>query len=370
MLTRRLLKDNAPYILAMSSYVKFGSKAWEACCDSQGRMKASCSNDTLDFIEYQVQQWQKSLPVELQPDALLFEYSPAGLKDTPAVRCMRTILFLRANQVRLLVMRGILFSPALAVVHRNRVMMLLERAKETVRVLVRLDASGDIYRTHQVIFNHFLASALTVLCLFLAHEPRQRNSKACPYKTEDFLDCRDGIALAFDLVKKYAVTSGSSRRVWKAFSGLKDLLARLGFLRREESRPPAPVGLGNVTSGEDQQMTEATTSQPGMVTNMPVSAATAPLDPKTVPEGQIPYDLTEFFNLLDPDPFQADTSGLLAFAKNEMSLSDLFANGNADSWSVPAPGANGYSDAFNGGGGSATGGPGVPEFSWMFQDML
>ena len=145
--------------------------------------------------------------------------------------------------MRILILRPLLFSQASFEANRERVTRVVEVARDTIRVLAHLDATSDIYRKQQVMFNHFLCSALSVLSLVLAHEPQQRqqeiNGKSDGGSTMPlFSSAREEIYLALELVKSYSTYSTSSKRVWKTFSTLKELLSRLGLLKQDDSKEP------------------------------------------------------------------------------------------------------------------------------------
>jgi hypothetical protein len=220
----------------MTAYVELGEKAWDAVTDRHGRVTSACSKDTLDFIEYQLLQWQKSFPENLQPPPHRVGVAE-GQDETRGVRCMRTLLYLRANQMRILILRPLLFSQASFAANKVGVSRVLEVARDTIRVLAQLDATSDIYRKQQVIFNHFLAAALAVLSLVLAHEPQQRQQQGdAKGNLTMFASAREEIFLALELVRSYSTFSSSSRKLWKTFGTLRELLSRLGLLKRDNQK--------------------------------------------------------------------------------------------------------------------------------------
>jgi hypothetical protein len=224
----------------MTGYVQLGEKAWNSVTDRHGRVTGVCSKDTHEFLEYQLQQWQNSLPENLRPPP---HRAPDidGKEENRSTRCMRILLHLRANQMLILCLRPLLFSQAGFTANKDRVSRVCEVARDSVRVLSRLDATSDIYRKQQVIFNHFLASTLVVFSLILAHEPRQRQKRADGSDNGDstmslFASAREEIYLALELVRSYSTFSSSSRRLWKTFGTLKELLSRLGLLKRDNRK--------------------------------------------------------------------------------------------------------------------------------------
>lgn len=117
----------------------------------------------MGYLDYQVLQWQNTIP-----DSLRF-YPTVDIPDTGppsrAQRRLQVLLYLRMNQMRILIYRPVLHSVTSIMENRRYARVVVEVAKDTIRVLSRLNQTTDIYRAQQVCFNHFLVSALAALFL-------------------------------------------------------------------------------------------------------------------------------------------------------------------------------------------------------------
>lgn len=105
--------------------------------------------------------------------------------------------------------------------NRDYAQTVVEVAKDSVRVLARLNQTTDIYRIQQMCFNYFLVSALAVLFLAVAHAPVEFNRQV-----------RDEFYLALDVLKGFSTKSDISKRLWKTIRGLKEVGPKLGLVCR------------------------------------------------------------------------------------------------------------------------------------------
>lgn len=221
----------------MSSYIRIGAQLWESLLDSRGKLKTAFKDEDFDFMEYQVQRWQQALPEELRPEHVPASLQGNQLKVTSGstIFSMRILLYLRANQIRILVLRPILFSTQTASTHQRRIESLINVARDNIEKLVQVDHTSDVYRKQQPFHNHFLASALSALFLVVAHQSRDAayrpQTEAGPYSCAAV---RETIFKALDLIKSYSSLSRSCRRLLHSIDGPRGLLMRLGLLRRDE----------------------------------------------------------------------------------------------------------------------------------------
>lgn len=100
-------------------------------------------------------------------------------------------------------------------------------AKDTIRVLARLNQTTDIYRSQQMLFNYFLVAALAVLFLAVSHAPVEFNRQV-----------RDEFYLALDLIKGFSTKSYVSKRLWKTIRGLREIGEKLGLFPRNIGHEP------------------------------------------------------------------------------------------------------------------------------------
>ncbi|KAK4072880.1 uncharacterized protein Triagg1_5557 [Trichoderma aggressivum f. europaeum] len=225
----------------MTSYVAFGSRHWNSVVDSLGEIKATFDDEAFDRLDDEVNRWPKTFCFDLEPENLearLLQFVSGEVPDKArAPLVASTILYLRANQIRILVMRPILFSLRSILNHSHRVASLIEIAQDTIHKLVQLDRCSDLYRKHQVILNHFLSSATSVFFLALAQRGRLEkqglDSTLSTSLSQSSL--RETLFRAFDLIRSYSSMSPASQRLWNSFSVPRSLLITYGLLKRPGS---------------------------------------------------------------------------------------------------------------------------------------
>lgn len=201
----------------MISYNRISSKIWYSGLGSEGT--TDIRQDEIGYLDYQVLQWYKNVP-----DALKFypvEPARQGEAASRGLRRLRVLLYLRMNQLRILIYRPVLHSPASIVEGSNHAQTVIDIAKDSVRVLTRLNQTSDIYRTQQITFNYFLVAALAVLFLAVCHAPTEFNRQV-----------RDEFYMALDLINGFSTKSYVSKRLWKTIKGLREIGEKLGVFVR------------------------------------------------------------------------------------------------------------------------------------------
>ena len=203
----------------MISYSRISSKVWRSTTSFEGQAN-EIDKDSIGYLDYQIMQWHNSVP-----DSLKFHPSD-DFMDTSVTsrgqRRLRVILYMRTNQMRVLIYRPILHSAINIMENRRYAHQVVDVAKDTIRVLTRLNETTDIYRTQQVCFNYFLISALAVLFLAVSHAPVEFSRQV-----------RDEFYMALDLIKGFSTKSYISKRLWKTIKGLKEVGPKLGVISRQ-----------------------------------------------------------------------------------------------------------------------------------------
>lgn len=206
-----------PYLKCMVSYNRIGSKIWYSGLGSEG--STDIRRDEIGYLDYQILQWYKNVP-----DALKFypfDSPKHGESASRGLRRLRVLLYLRMNQLRILIYRPVLHSPTSIAEDHSHAQTVVSVAKDTVRVLTRLNQASDIYRTQQICFNYFLVAALAVLFLAVCHAPAEFNRQV-----------RDEFYMALDLINGFSTKSYVSKRLWKTIKGLRIIGEKLGVLAR------------------------------------------------------------------------------------------------------------------------------------------
>ncbi|QSZ30145.1 hypothetical protein DSL72_004665 [Monilinia vaccinii-corymbosi] len=233
--------DTAPYLNVMIPYSRIGSKVWRSICSFSPTPSTAINTEELDYLDYQIVQWQKAIPLQLQ---LPIASSPPA--PSRAIHRLQILLYLRANQMRILIYRPVLHSASCIQEHLRHASTVVELAKDTIHALTHLNQTTDIYRVQQVCFNYFLISALAVIFLASCHAPVTFSSI-----------CRDEFYMALDLVKGFSNKSFVSKRLWKTIKSLKQVAPKLGL-------SPASINLINGTLGADDAHNSAALSMAGL----------------------------------------------------------------------------------------------------------
>ncbi|EKV05309.1 Fungal specific transcription factor, putative [Penicillium digitatum PHI26] len=206
-----------PYLRCMVLYNRISSKIWYSGLGSEGT--TDIRRDEIGYLDYQILQWYKQVPDELKFHPV--ETLKNGETLSRGMRRLRVLLYLRMNQLRILIYRPVLHSPASIAEDRGHAQTVVEVAKDSVHVLTRLNQMSDIYRTQQITFNYFLVAALAVLFLAVSHAPVEFNRQV-----------RDEFYMALDLVNGFSTKSFVSKRLWKTIKGLRKIGEKLGVIAR------------------------------------------------------------------------------------------------------------------------------------------
>ena len=226
-------EDRSPYLSAMIDYSGIASKVWRSIAASAISAKGGMpiNKDEMNYLDYQVIQWHRNIPPQLR-----FEHpssgtgrvsTPVGPSPSRAGHRLRIILYLRANQMRILIYRPVLHSATSIIQHREQAQTAVDVAKDTIRVLTHINQTSDLYRTQQVLFNAFLTSALAVLFLAVSHTPAVFAENV-----------REEFYMALDLVRGFSKGSWVSKRLWKTIRVLKEVGPKLGLQMKESSAAP------------------------------------------------------------------------------------------------------------------------------------
>jgi hypothetical protein len=197
----------------MIAYSKIGSKVWKSIAGLDPASTANIKKEDIGYLDYQILQWQKSIPLELQ---LPTANSPQT--SSRAVHRLQILLYLRSNQMRIVIYRPVLHTANSIMENMRYAQTVVDLAKDTIRALTHLNQTTDIYRVQQVCFNYFLISALAVLFLASCHAPVQFSSI-----------CREEFYMALDLIKGFSSKSYNSKRLWRTIKGLKEVGPKLGL---------------------------------------------------------------------------------------------------------------------------------------------
>ncbi|RAO68366.1 uncharacterized protein BHQ10_004378 [Talaromyces amestolkiae] len=251
--------SNVPYLNTMISYNRIAERVWRFIT-SPNRNQHS-RKEEMAYLDWQVTQWYNSVPEFLKitnpaitsTNMLHDQLNQDGPRST---RRLKALLYLRANLMKILIYRPILYTPSQIAQSPVEASAVVEIAKDTICFITHLNNSTDIYQLQQITFNWFLISALAVLFLAVAHAPAQFTSA-----------CKDEFYMALGLIEGFSMHSYISQRLWKSIKGLRKLGPKIGLAakpadqnqtvvrprRRSQQEAPPPQQLQQKHQEQKQQ---------------------------------------------------------------------------------------------------------------------
>ncbi|KAE9372603.1 hypothetical protein N431DRAFT_439683 [Stipitochalara longipes BDJ] len=227
------LNGSVPYLECMVAYGKLCSKVWSAVAGFGAKGIDREKDNYLDFL---IQKWLQSLPPDLQ---LIHPRQGSAADNQPSsLQRLRVFLYLRANQIRILVHRHNVLSALSIAADLNSAHLVTDIAKDTIHILAHLRESSKIYETQPNAFNYFLVSALSAIFLAVCHAPAEFSHT-----------CRTEFHIALSLLKGFSSKSYSSMRLWKSVRGLRHIAPKLGLSPAAEARKSPMPESGIATVG-------------------------------------------------------------------------------------------------------------------------
>ncbi|UKZ74580.1 hypothetical protein TrVFT333_002250 [Trichoderma virens FT-333] len=217
------VEGKAPYLKAMVSYASFTPRLW----DHNSRLlktNAIEDEDLFDVTNIQIDQWKERYLAGLS------YVHPKDRVDDSRPQSLPTLLYLRANRLRGLVVASYFLSGSRLVGKKQMAQSGIEIACDTIAVLSDLDATTDIYRKQHPVFQHFLASSIALLFLVIMHEPEPKeDSNTSLGERFNLTSLSKSIFCAFGLAEVYSEASSASERLWKRMVSMRDRLSKLGI---------------------------------------------------------------------------------------------------------------------------------------------
>lgn len=232
------------------------------------------------YLDWQVTQWYNSVPefLKISNPAITSTdilHDQLNQQDGPRItRRLKALLYLRANLMKILIYRPILYTPSQIAQSPVEASTVVDIAKNIICFITHLNNSTDIYQLQQITFNWFLISALAVLFLAVAHAPAQFTSA-----------CKDEFYMALGLIEGFSMHSYISQRLWKSVKGLRKLGPKIGLpaqkgaekvvvrARRQSLQrpaPPAPPAPPQQQQQQQKQPEQSVDDYPGTTTINPI----------------------------------------------------------------------------------------------------
>ncbi|KAE8155201.1 hypothetical protein BDV25DRAFT_146682 [Aspergillus avenaceus] len=217
-------EEKTPYLQVMIRYSRIAAKVWKfiTAFNNTNEIK----KDDMNYLDWQVLKWAAAIPDSLRLDHPLDHTG----QEPRSLRRLRCLLYLRANQLRMLIYRPVLHSAAHIVRYPSESQTVVDLARDTIQFITRLNDTSDIYQLQQVAFNWFLVSALAVLFLAVSQTPTQFSSH-----------CKEEFYMALELVKGLSTRSYVSRRLWKSIKSLRKLGPQLGLQTHRQANDLRPA---------------------------------------------------------------------------------------------------------------------------------
>ncbi|KAK6076317.1 transcriptional regulatory protein [Seiridium cupressi] len=185
------------YLKAMVSYCRIAAEVRDSAL---GMPSPNHAKDAArDLLDFKVGEWRRNLPLCLQFHADM-DFDP--LKGTRGQYRLRLLLYLRANQMRIIIHRKSALRSGNDAIDTSSVNAMVEVAQDTIRVLAKLSQASNIYHAQQKTFNHFLESALSALLLV-----------TCRSKVMAGRSCTAEVQLALDVIQRLSTSSSITRRL-------------------------------------------------------------------------------------------------------------------------------------------------------------
>lgn len=226
----------------MIDYVQFGTHAWKNIVDRNALANGhGPSTESLNFFRYQLNRWHNGLSPEVQFDAAIIESDSASFfaGENELQIYLKTLLYLRSNQIQIMVLRPILVYYNVA--HNNPLLVydVVTIARKTIQTLSSFANKTALYVSRYTIFNHFLSSSLTVLFLAIVHEVEKHaaNHTTAPNQSYPLAEIARSISEGLSVIHRYRFVSQSSARLWAFFGRPRQQLLRLGILSAQNTNP-------------------------------------------------------------------------------------------------------------------------------------
>jgi len=205
------------YLRSMVPFAKISGKAWQMSNEFSSK-EPDAVREEIDYLDYQVLQWQKQIPASLRYCHGLTEITQVTSSEGDGLRLLylSVALFVRANQLRNVIYRPLLQSASRIKNDPEHTLAALNIAKDSIQAFVDLDATTILLQTHAMFFKHFIVSSLGNLLLIVVHGT-----------TEYWTEIQDTFHTALTLLRKLSVRSGPILRAWDRLKGLEDLQAKI-----------------------------------------------------------------------------------------------------------------------------------------------
>lgn len=226
----------------MIGYVIVGDQAWTSLIKKNLLLSGQPpAKDAFNYFRYQLHKWHEELDPAVQFDSAEIESNEQfflGSVQNETEVYVKTILYLRSNQGKILVLRPILIYPQAACNNTPLLVEVVIVAKKSIRALHTLITKTELYKTRRAIFQHFLSSSLSVLFLAAAHDAEARANRhdSANDASDNTTILGDAVAelqTGLDLIDMLRITYPAAVKLWTRFDRPRQQLVQLGILKAD-----------------------------------------------------------------------------------------------------------------------------------------
>ena len=229
----------------MIRYARIGQQSCDTLLGDRHRSLLGANNrqEMFSFFQYRLEEWRKSITTD-------FQFSHNDKKTDKWNHQLRTILYLRANHLGIIIARSFLSGNETIGAGPSEVWTYsVDMAADTIRILTCLDSSPAMHCLNKLQTNYFLITALGILLLAISQGPYNhtpgslcQNHPSMPAIT--YLKAQHTAIAALNMLYRQAESSSQSQRLWERVRGLTCRLNLLDYLIPVDDR------LGNSDHGE------------------------------------------------------------------------------------------------------------------------
>lgn len=197
----------------------------------QGQSYDDDDDDAFEVTNFEIEQWRCKAVGQYAPGLLGLGSSPC-----PQAPSWASLLYLRANSVKGMLLRPLFFSNSCASGNRN-IKPALELVSNTIQTLVTLDNLSDIYRKQHAYYQHILAGSCALLFLVVAYVEQNQKMPDHNLPAEIVHSIKQSYSRALGLASTYSGSQQSSRGLLRRLVLMKPPLIKLGILPANSDLP-------------------------------------------------------------------------------------------------------------------------------------
>ncbi|KAH8195995.1 hypothetical protein TruAng_009833 [Truncatella angustata] len=233
---------SSAYLKAMVTYCRIAAEVRDSALGMPSPNHAKDS--ARDLLDFKIGEWRRNLPSCLHFQADM-DFDP--LEGTRGQYRLRLLLYLRANQMRIIIHRKSALRSGSDAIDTSSINAMVQVAQDTIHVLDKLSQASNIYHAQQKTFNHFLESALSALLLV-----------TCRSTAMSDRSCAAEIQLALEVIERLSTSSSITRK-------LADKLRCFATANSDARQPPQGSKRKQPTTLSGRSTTQA--SNPGLITS-------------------------------------------------------------------------------------------------------